>query len=233
MQARDDTTQEVSSVPEQSSIRPYHHYLEEQSRDGSLRKGERTRLRLLAATSRFLQDRFFHDMRIADICASAEVSQGTFYLYFEDKSVVTTDLLTAFSSYIYETLDQSRRQAVTAQDAIYLPTLTYVDIYRENRGLMRCLTLLSEESAEFEAIFRDLSASWNQRIARGVQTRLGKSDAALPECVAMAYALASMVDEFLAKIYVRKDPSLAFMADDPEAIATMLSDIWERSLSPR
>lgn len=218
--------------PEQGAIQPYHHYLEERSTDSSLRKGGRTRLRLLVATARFLQDRFFHDMRITDICSAAQVSQGTFYLYFDDKVAVTTDLLTEFSSYIYETLDQSRREAVTAQDAIYLPTLTYVSIYRENRGLMRCLTLLSEESDEFEGIFRDLSASWNQRIARGVQTRLGKSEEALPECVAMAYALASMVDEFLAKIYVRRDPSLTFMADDPEAIATMLSDIWERSLSP-
>jgi TetR/AcrR family transcriptional regulator, ethionamide resistance regulator len=214
------------------AMEPYHVRLAAEARDKSVRKGERTRLRLLSATAEFLQDGFFHGMRIVDICAAADVSQGTFYLYFKDKTEITTTLLTDFTTDAYSVLDQSRRVACSPDDAVLLPTLAYVEIYRANRGLMRCLTLLSEESSEFEAIFRDLSSSWNHRIAKGIQRRLAVSDDEFPECLATAYALASMVDEFLTKLYVRRDPNIAFLVDNPKRVAYMLTKIWSRTMTP-
>ncbi len=229
---RYEIVQQETSPSPLLTVEPYHVRLAVQARDKSVRKGERTRLRLLSATAEFLQDGFYHEMRIADICASADVSQGTFYLYFKNKTKITTTLLTEFTTDAYSALDQSRRAACSPEDAVLLPTLAYVEIYKANRGLMRCLTLLSEESSEFEVIFRDLSSSWNHRIAKGIQRRLGKPDEEFPECLATAYALASMVDEFLTKLYVRKDPNIAFLVDDPKRVAFMLTKIWSRTVTP-
>jgi hypothetical protein len=42
----------------------------------------------------------------------------------------------------------------------------------------------------------------------------------------MDTALGGMVDEFLAQIYLRRDPALLFLSDDPEAIATHVTSAW-------
>lgn len=194
-----------------------------------LRKGERTRLRLLAATADLLQTTFFHSLRVSDICARARVSQGTFYLYFTDKADIVASLLSDFAATVFDALDEASAGAGDAHAAIHAPTLAYVRIFRFNRGLLRCLTQMTEESGEFERIYRDLNAGWNRRAARAIEARLGEVGAA-ETALAMAYALSSMVDEFLANLYVREDPRLAFLADRPDEAAAILSRLWYRAV---
>jgi AcrR family transcriptional regulator len=187
-----------------------------------LRKGERTRLRLLAATADLLQTTFFHALRVTDICCRARVSQGTFYLYFSDRADIVTRLLTDFAATVFDTLDTASDRD-DAYGAVHAPTLAYVHIFRANRGLLRCLTQLTEESRAFEQIYRELNAGWNRRAARAI----GQDPA---NALAAAYALSSMVDEFLTTLYVRQDPELAFLADDPARVAAILSRLWYRAV---
>ena len=35
-----------------------------------------------------------------------------------------------------------------------------------------------------------------------------------------------MIDEFLAQVYLRKEPALAHLADHEERIADILTDLW-------
>jgi AcrR family transcriptional regulator len=216
-------------MPDTEVIRSYSETLAAASRAPGLRKGERTRLRLLAATADLLQTTFFHALRVTDICSHARVSQGTFYLYFADRADIVTRLLTDFAATVFDTLDAASDRD-DAYAAIHAPTLAYVHIFRANRGLLRCLTQLSEETRAFEQIYRELNAGWNRRAARAIAAGFGGGRQDSANALAGAYALSSMVDEFLSTVYVRQDPELAFLADDPEQVAAILSRLWYRAV---
>jgi AcrR family transcriptional regulator len=216
-------------MPDTAVTRSYSETLAAAGRAPGLRKGERTRLRLLAATADLLQTTFFHALRVTDICRAARVSQGTFYLYFSDRGDIVTRLLTDFAATVFDTLDAASDRD-DAYGAVHAPTLAYVHIFRANRGLLRCLTQLTEESTAFEQIYRELNADWNRRSARAIAAALGGGTRDSADSLAAAYALSSMVDEFLTTVYVRQDPELAVLADDPERVAAILSRLWYRAV---
>lgn len=60
--------------------------------DDGARGGEATRQRLMAAGMGVLAERGYHASRVDDVCAAAEVSHGTFYLYFGNKDALVLAL---------------------------------------------------------------------------------------------------------------------------------------------
>src|SRR5690606_29851449 len=106
-----------------------------EARAPGLRKGERTRLRLLAATAGLLQSTYFHTLRVTDICRRARVSQGTFYLYFTDRNDIVATLLADFAARVFDTLDAACAGRDDSYGSVFAPTLAYVRIFRANRGL--------------------------------------------------------------------------------------------------
>lgn len=54
--------------------------------------GERTRLRLMRSAIEVLAERGYHAARVDDIATRAEVSHGTFYLYFANKDALVLAL---------------------------------------------------------------------------------------------------------------------------------------------
>tara|TARA_R110002094_G_scaffold123679_5_gene118282 strand:- start:10 stop:693 length:684 start_codon:yes stop_codon:yes gene_type:complete len=208
---------------------PFNKVLEQQAKDDvTLKKGDRTRLRLMVATAKLLQDTFFHDLRITDICKQSGVSQGTFYLYFNDKMSVTTTTLSQFVHHIFQSLKEAGTNQNSLSDAVYATTLSYVKQFYLNRGLLRCLMQMTEESTEFEKIYQSLNSTWNKRTASAIARRLGNRPADDPEGVMIVYAAGGMVDEYLANLYVRKDPTLTKYSGAPEDVAHLLSNLWMR-----
>src|SRR5688572_17033582 len=63
----------------------------------SVAKAERRQQILTAARDEFVK-RGYHQTTIDDIVAQAGVARGTFYLYFEDKRAVFSDLIDRFAS---------------------------------------------------------------------------------------------------------------------------------------
>ena len=57
-------------------------------------KGHRTRERLRIATARVLDGKGYHGLRVADITTAAGVAEGSFYVYFKDKTEAALDVLT-------------------------------------------------------------------------------------------------------------------------------------------
>jgi AcrR family transcriptional regulator len=56
-------------------------------------RGEQTRRRLLEAAERVFAELGYHDASIVKITQAAEVSQGTFYIYFEGKRQIFDELV--------------------------------------------------------------------------------------------------------------------------------------------
>ena len=205
---------------------PFAELLEARARAPGLRKGERTRLRLLAATAALLQDEFVHTLRIGDICHSAGVSPGTFYLYFDDKMEVTVAMLTGFAQHVFDHLDSTARTAADLQDSIHATTLAYVREFAMNRGLFRALMQMTEASARIESVYQKLNHRWNMRTARAIARRRGCAEGPSEADILRAFALGGMVDEFLANVYVRRDPVLVERLQSPEEVARLLAGLW-------
>jgi AcrR family transcriptional regulator len=68
-------------------------------KSGALRKAERRHHILIAAREAFAK-RGYHQATIDDIVAEAGVARGTYYLYFEDKRAVFSELIDRFSGKI-------------------------------------------------------------------------------------------------------------------------------------
>lgn len=226
-----DLRHAVGDVPAHRDCRqPFSEVLTARAASRDLRKGERTRLRLLAATAAILQEEFLHTLRIGDICAAAGVSPGTFYLYFDDKVEVTTAMLKGFAQHVFGCLDHAARGAGDFEASVRATTLAYVYAFALNRGLFRALMQMSEESASIEAIYQRLNGRWNQRTARAIARYRGAVRGPAEEDVLRAFALGGMVDEFLANLYVRRDPVLTGRLGSPEAVAHLLADLWLEAL---
>lgn len=201
------------------------------SRDGGLRKTERTRLRLMASIAEQLAsgvDR--NDLKVANIAASAGLAHGTLYRYFTDIRDATEALIKAFSEFLRDQLADAREGETGSRERVRGATLTYTRLFRENAALMRCLIGLGGENSDFARSYQSLNRDWNMRMAAAIARRRAPDSEGNPvppaACLPTACALGGMIDEFLSQLYLRKDPALANLIDDEGAVADLLSDLW-------
>lgn len=198
-----------------------------------LRKTERTRLRLLAATAARLEAGEEHAaLRVCDIAGAAGVAHGTFYRYFVDRRAVVEALVEDFTLFLRDRLGQVRDGEPGSRPRVRSATLAYVRLFRANTGLMRCLMDLGPESAGFRERFHALNRIWNGRVATSIAARRSMMPGASPVAPAAmlptAYALGGMIDEFLNQAYLRRDPALAGLAADENAVGDLLTELWCR-----
>jgi TetR/AcrR family transcriptional regulator, ethionamide resistance regulator len=196
-----------------------------------LGKTERTRLKLLAAIAARLSAGIEEAaLRVADIAAEAGLAHGTFYRYFADRRVAVGALVADFVRFLRDRLAESRDGPPGSRARVRAATLTYVRLFRDNAGLMRCLMSLDNEGAGFRASFHDLNRAWNGRVAAAIAHRRDPvaEAAAVAATLPTAYALGGMIDEFLTQLYLRRDPALAALAGDEAAVADLLTELWCR-----
>jgi AcrR family transcriptional regulator len=190
-----------------------------------IRKIQRTRLRLLASIAKQLSDGVEQaDLRVADVVAAAGLAHGTFYRYFPDLRSAIEVLVGDFAIFLYQRLANSRAGASGSRERVKDATLTYIRVFNANAGLMRCLNSLRREDTAFRKAFLELSQGWNTRMASAIARRRGTTSA--EEFLPTAYALGGMIDEFLTQLYLRQDPALSHLANDEEAVADLLTELW-------
>ena len=196
-----------------------------------LGKTERTRLKLLAAIAARLSAGIEEAaLRVADIAAEAGLAHGTFYRYFADRRAAVGALVADFVRFLRDRLAESRDGPPGSRARVRAATLTYVRLFRDNAGLMRCLMSLDNEGAGFRASFHELNRAWNGRVAAAIAHRRDPvaEAAAVAATLPTAYALGGMIDEFLTQLYLRRDPALAALAGDEAAITDLLTELWCR-----
>lgn len=198
-----------------------------------LRKTERTRLKLLAAIAAALNAGTAPGaLKVTDVTRAAGVAHGTFYRYFEDMPGATEALIETFADHVRERLAAARQGETGSRERVRGTTLVYARLFRENAPLMRCLIGLDGEQSAFSRSYRELNRAWYGRmaaaIARGRAGDAGGARVDAESVLPTAYALGGMIDEFLTQVYLRRDPALAHLAADEEAIADLLTDLWCR-----
>lgn len=194
-------------------------------------KGDRTRHRLRIAAAEALEADGFQGLKVGEICARADVAQGTFYVYFRDKIEIAVDVLTGFIDSLYEAVGEVAR-GKDDFESVRLSNLFFLKVYTANRGLMRChVQMLSQEPA-FAAVWLPRHRQWQERLARSIERRTGGRLAGA-RALAVAAALEGMVFNHLYSAVVMSDE----LADDDGTraaeMAEMLAILWYRAVFAR
>ncbi|TDK43910.1 TetR/AcrR family transcriptional regulator [Antarcticimicrobium luteum] len=197
-------------------------------------KGERSRAQLLRAVCELLEGQPPQDLTIAAICGRAGLSNGAFYVYFSDRGLLLDELLTGFVGFAQAAMRAASR--VRPDDPVRAATRAYVALFRENRGLMRCLVHHLEGFPEARAAFHRFNRDWLEGVAAAVErdlARQGRAGAiARDELLRRAYALGGMVDQYLSSLLLSEDPALMAVSGDEAAVLDTLDLIWDRGMQP-
>jgi AcrR family transcriptional regulator len=194
-------------------------------------KGDRTRQRLRIAAAEVLETEGFQGLKVSDVCAGAEVAQGTFYVYFRDKAEIAVDVLTGFADALLEGVRAVSRGR-NDFDAIQASNIYFIRAYSANRGLMRCqVQMLSQEPA-FAAAWLPRQRAWQERIARSIERRTGGSIGG-SHALAVATALEGMVLHHLYSALVVGGELKDGEGPEAEEMARMLSILWYRAVYAR
>lgn len=212
----------------------YTDHLEAMLRDSPPKqKGLRTRERLKIATARMLEQRGYHAMRVVDVTQCAGLAEGSFYVYFKDKTEATLAVLTAL---LEEFFEHHLRNATgqSPMDAILHTNRLWIAVCRANAGLMRCILQLSDEEPEFARLGQRTNHKWYARVAQSLVRKRESEDA--DSALLTAYMLGSMMDEIVRKLIIYPDPELEALfarhgAND-DAVADCASLLWHKALYP-
>jgi AcrR family transcriptional regulator len=192
----------------------------------SLRKVERTELRLLASIALELMAGVERtDLKVAEVTRKAGLAHGTFYRYVPDMAAATARLIEDFSVFVHEKIAGARRGEAGSRERVKSATLLYARLFRRNAGLMRCLLGLGSDGLSFAPSYQRLNRDWYGRVAAAIARQ--RDDGTAPrDLLPAAYALGGMIDDFLRQVYLRNEPALAHLADDEEKVAELLTDLW-------
>jgi len=117
----------------------YATYLEAMALDGRrASRGERSRLRLLAAGASLLDRCGFQELKIEDIAAAAKLAKGTFYIYFKTKDAFLRELAQRYCEFEPQTIPRFRADLsayITAREFISWYERTFI----ANLGILRCM----------------------------------------------------------------------------------------------
>lgn len=197
------------------------------------RKGLRTRARLRIAAAKVLEQKGYHALRITDVTDLAEVAEGSFYLYFSDKTDVTLSVLTGMLDDFFAA-QMAETGSSIVPEAIRQANRRWIGLCRANAGLMRCVFQLADSDEAFANLLHQANRQWYGRVAQSFTRRRAEQGGS--PALFGAYLLGSMMDEVVRKLIVYPDPKfLAVLADlgaDDMAVADATSLIWLKVVFP-
>lgn len=209
-------------------------HLETQLRENPPKqRGLRTRERLKIAAARALESKGYHALRVADVTAGAEVAEGSFYVYFTDKTDVALTVLTELLEDFFK-LDAKATSDRSAFEAIRQTNRRWLAVCRANAGLMRCILQLGDEEPELSRLSRRTNRVWYDRVARSLKRR--RSNVGTAPALFAVYLLGGMMDELVRKLIIYPDSEFHALLDelkaDDDAVADAASVLWLHIFHP-
>lgn len=117
----------------------FANYLEAMALDGKRgTRGERSKLRLMAAGASLLDSSGYQELKIEDVAAAAKLAKGTFYIYFKTKDDFLRELVQRYCDFEPQTIPRFTPELstyVTAREFISWYERTFV----ANLGIIRCM----------------------------------------------------------------------------------------------
>lgn len=129
-------------------------------------KRVRTRQRLTEAALRLMSERGINGTSVSEIATEAELANGTFYLYFKDKSEIVAAVCQAVTLAMHNEMDSRRLSLEQGSARVAFGTQQFIEIAAAEPTWGR---LLMSAFSEFEAIKDDISRYMRLDVALGVE----------------------------------------------------------------
>jgi AcrR family transcriptional regulator len=101
------------------------------------RRRGRTRRELLAAATKVLAEKGFHDTKISDIASAADVGVGTFYLHFPDKETLFDAVVDETATRLKATIDAARQAETSPTASVRASNVAFFRFAHENREVFK------------------------------------------------------------------------------------------------
>jgi len=175
---------------------------EDLSPTGQQRRTEATRRALFAAARTVLKEQGYARATVAQIARAAGRAHGTFYLYFQNKEDIYSQLLEEMWADLKE---QSRSvwRRDTPLQSVHATVARYVSGFGENVELWRLLDEMSASNPRFTQSRDGYRREFVQKIKRGIESSGSEARITGMQPVILAELLAGMVDEACAVRYLR------------------------------
>lgn len=96
---------------------------------------ERRRVHILLAAAKLFGQRGYHGTSVADVIEAAEISRGTFYLYFDSKDAVFLELMEQFIQRIMSVVEVVDPEGASPTERIAENVRRVVEVVFEQRDL--------------------------------------------------------------------------------------------------
>jgi len=158
------------------------------------RRRERTRRELLAAATRVLAAKGFHDTKISDIAAAADVGVGTFYLHFPDKETLFDAVVDDTVVRLKATVDAARAHAADARDEMLAANAAFFRFAQENREVFK---IVFGHAAAYNDLIRRAQALFIADIEKTVRNGIARGLFAPLEPALVAQAVVGMATQMI------------------------------------
>lgn len=194
------------------------------------KKGEKTKIAIQVAVCKCLARVSLADLTIASICDRANVSHGTFYIYFSNRHALVADVLMRFSAFVQAKMHQASRGEPSRPTRA--ATSAYICLFEQNLGMMKCLLRNLDDFPEARTAFQNMNREWLETVVASTEKHLRKSGSPIDhdELMRRAYALGGMIDQYLVGLLLDKDPNMVQFSQNREAVIETLNLLWERGM---
>lgn len=187
-------------------------------------KSRRRRLELLHAGKQAFETRGYFETRVADVVELAQVSQGTFYSYFDSKDDILRALVSTMVDGMMAQTAAPVRSTSTPFRTLQGTIEQFMASYRDNAAMIAVL----EQAATANEYFREFRQSIRDRWGRRLHTLLVNHFSTHPDGVGIdleigSFALGGMLDDFAYGVYI-----LGHVVDEKAAGRT-LTVLWARA----
>ena len=158
------------------------------------RRRERTRRQLLAAATRVLAAKGFHDTKISDMAAAADVGVGTFYLHFPDKETLFDAVVEDTVVRLKATVDAARARATDARDEMLAANAAFFRFAQENREVFK---IVFGHAAAYNDLIRRAQALFIADIENTVRAGIARGLFAPLEPALVAQAVVGMATQMI------------------------------------
>ncbi|HXG28691.1 MAG TPA: TetR/AcrR family transcriptional regulator [Nevskiales bacterium] len=130
-------------------------------------RGEATRTRLLDAAEQAFGTLGFHNASIADITRTADVGQGTFYLYFQSKEDIFRELVRHMGRKLRAAISQAIADAGPRLQAERVGLEAFLRFVAEHRNLYRVVQeSLFVDEASYRAYYEEFAAAYAEALRK-------------------------------------------------------------------
>ncbi len=155
------------------------------------RRGQRTRSKLLDAAEQVFGEHGYERASIVDITRTAGVAQGTFYVYFESKKAVFTELVNTLGTLLRHRLASAVEGLDSRLEVERAGFHAFLEFIEEHRQLYRII-----RQAEFvdEALYQNYYRRLADGYIKGLKTAMRDREVTKLHPEAIAYALMGIFD---------------------------------------